>query len=192
MYIYLVLAGPVSQVWSETTRRVSISLLFVSIGLGWKYIDDHILSLGRQFYGLGSFEAAVYFYLQLIATGRQDSKRQRLYMNEFLLVVKAWVNSQSTSSSSTNNFEIQNLPLPYVDDTNISVLTAHNAADDQTDSITTSSDPRAGMLWHSKRRNFWRNLRTEQWWEEMEDSDDEDEILDNQRPDGTWFLCSTL
>ena len=155
--------------------------------MGWKYIDDHIhFTLGRQFYGLSGFEAAVYFYLQLIATGRQDSKRQRLYMNEFLLVVKAWVNSQSTSTNNDRGrkFEIQNLPLPYVDDTNISVLTAHNAADNQTDSISTSSDPRAGMLWRSKRRDMWRHLRTEWWWEENEDSDDEDDTLDNQRPDG--------
>ena len=193
---HLVLAGHLFHKCGQRQHAVYCYLSAICIyrGLGWKYIDDHIhFTLGRQFYGLSGFEAAVYFYLQLIATGRQDSKRQRLYMNEFVLVVKAWVNSQSTSSSTNNRrFEIQNLPLPYVDDTNISVLTAHNAADDQTDSITTSSDPRAGMLWHSKRRNFWRNLRTEQWWEEMEDSDDEDEILDNQRPDGTWFLCSTL
>jgi len=186
---HLVLAGHLFHKCGQRQHAVYCYLSAICIyrGLGWKYIDDHIhFTLGRQFYGLSGFEAAVYFYLQLIATGRQDSKRQRLYMNEFLLVVKAWVNSQSSPSSNDRRrkFEIENLPLPHVDDTNISVLTAHNAADDQTGSLS-SSDPRAGMLWHSKRSEMWRQLKTTTWWEENEDADDEDDVLDNQRPDGT-------
>jgi hypothetical protein len=69
----------------------------------WYHIEDHVnFILGRQSFSLGDLQAAVDFFLQLVATGRQSVERQNTFLREFIFVLKKWSTKPAGDAEADN------------------------------------------------------------------------------------------